>query len=156
MKNMTTVVQSVAVLCNYMYEFKQLDIERLRLKHEYKTMNKKISVAEKLALEQIKVQKLVLKKSLKATTKELASLRVSRESMIEAIGKFSENIMAKKSSEAERQCAYKLIGLLSHELEQLRSDSELKFKLMNDSVMKALQNPFTSKMLRTGEKKCIF
>jgi hypothetical protein len=139
-----------------MCKFRQLDIERLRINHEYKTTSKKISVSEKLALEQIKVQKLVLKKSLNAATKELASLNVSRESMITAIGKFSENIMAKKSSKAERECAFKLIGLLSHELEQLRSDSELKFKLMNDSVMKALQNPFTSKMLGVGEDKCIF
>jgi len=150
MKNMTTVIQSVAVLCDYMYKFQQLDAERLRINHEYKTVSKKISVAEKLTLEHIKFQKLLLKKSLTASAKDLASLSVSRETMITAIGKFSENIITKKSSPAERKCAYKLIGLLSHELEQLRNDSELKFNLMNDSVMKALQS------FGAGVDKCIF
>jgi len=59
--------------------------------------------------------------------------------------------MTKKSSQLERECAFKLIGLLSHELEQLRSDSEVKFKLLSANVVKALQNPLGNlKMLNAG------
>jgi len=153
---MAMVLQSISVLSDYMYEFKQLDMKRMQISQEYKIMNKKISVAEKFALEQIRFQKLVLKKSLSASAKDLASLSASREVMIKAIGKFSESVMARKSSKAERQCAYELISLLSHELKQLRNDSEARFKLLNSNVMKALQGPVANiKALNRGDS-CIF
>jgi len=153
---MAMVLQSISVLSDYMYEFKQLDIKRMRISQEYKIMSRRISVAEKMALEQIKVQKMVLKKSLSASAKDLASLSASRETMIKAIGKFSESVMAKKSSKAERECAYKLIGLLSHELEQLRNDSEARFNLLNSNVMKALQGPVANTRALTRGASCIF
>ena len=153
---MAMVLQSISVLSDYMYEFKQLDMKSSRISQEYKIMSRRISVAEKVALEQIRFQKLVLKKSLSASTKDLASLSASRETMIKAIGKFSESIMAKKSSKAERECAYKLISLLSHELEELRNDSEARFNLLNSNVMKALQGPVANtKALKIGDS-CIF
>jgi len=150
---MNTIMQSVTMLCDYMYKFEQLDVERLRINRDYEIMDRKISITEKVALEHIEFQKLVLEKSLLATTKDLASLGASREIMVKAIGKFSESIIAKKSSPEERDCAFKIIGLLSHELKQLQSDSAVKFKLLSANVMKALQNPLkNSNELKTGGK----
>ena len=85
--------------------------------------------------------------------RRINSLGASREVMVKAIGKFSESIMAKKSSPEERDCAFKIIGLLSHELKQLQSDSAVKFKLLSANVIKALQNPLSSsKALNLGGK----
>ena len=147
---MNTIMQSVTAFCDYMYKFEQLDVERMRINRDYKIMSRKISITEKVALEHIEFQKQVLEKSLFAATEDLAGLCASREVMIKAIGKFSESIMTKKSSQEERECAFKIIGLLSHELKQLRSDSEVKFKLISANVIKALQNPLGDKLLAGG------
>lgn len=72
--------------------------------------------------------------------------------MIKAIGEFSESIMAKKSSQEERECVFKIIGLLSHELKQFRSDSEVKFKMISANVIKALQNPFDKLKILNGDR----
>jgi len=141
---MGAILQSVNLFCEHLYKLEQLDVERLRINRDYEIMNRKISITEKVALKHIEFQKLVLEKSLLAATKDLASLGASREIMIKAIGKFSESIMAKKSSPEERDCAFKIIGLLSHELKQLQSDSAVKFKLLSANVIKALQNPLSS------------
>ena len=145
------VLKSVFALCDYMYKFEQLDVERLRINKEFEIMERKVSITERVALKHIEFQKLVLEKSLAAAAEDLARLAVSRETMIKAIEKFSLNIMAKDTSVAERECAFKLIGLLSHELKQLRSDSEIKFKLLSANIVKALQNPLGNiKTLDTG------
>jgi len=141
---MGIILQSVNAFCEYMYKLEQLDVERLRINRDYEIMNRKISITEKVALEHIEFQKMVLEKSLLATTEDLASLGASREVMVKAIGKFSESIMTKKYSPEERECAFKIIGLLSHELKQLQSDSAVKFKLLSANVIKALQNPLSS------------
>ena len=146
-----TLMQSMTTLCDYMYKFEQLELERMRINKDYEIMSRKISITEKVALEHIEFQKLVLEKSLAAATEDLSGLGASREIMIKAIERFSESIMAKKYSQAERECTFKIIALLSHELKQLRGESELKFKMISTNVIKALQNPFDNlKILKGG------
>ena len=145
-----TLMQSMTTLCDYMYKFEQLELERMRINKDYEIMSRKISITEKVALEHIEFQKLVLEKSLAAATEDLSGLGASREIMIKAIERFSESIMAKKYSQEERECAFKIIALLSHELKQLRGESELKFKMISANVLKALQNPFDNLKILKG------
>jgi len=76
---MGIILQSVNAFCDHMYKLEQLDVERLRINRDYEIMNRKISITEKVALEHIEFQKMVLEKSLLATTEDLASLGASRE-----------------------------------------------------------------------------
>ena len=69
---MGIILQSVNAFCDHMYKLEQLDVERMKINRDYEIMDRKISITEKVALEHIEFQKMVLEKSLLATTEDLA------------------------------------------------------------------------------------
>ena len=78
-------LNSVGMLCDYFVNLQKLELEREKLQKAFELDSHKITVCERVALANIKKQKLVLTKSLEISSRELGSLAVSKEILYKSL-----------------------------------------------------------------------
>lgn len=140
---MQSLFQGVSILCDYICKMQEVEKERFRIATEAEITHRKISITEKVAMARLAAQKEVLEKSIDATATDLASLGVSRERMLEVIGRLAESVVADDKTPEERERAFNVIEIMRNELDKLREDSMVKYELLSHNILQALEAPLS-------------
>ena len=144
------VVQSVSVLCDYIVRVQALEVEKLRILKDAELMERKINVTEKVALERLANQKLVLQHSMEITAQELNGLRISREVLIGAVDALVQNIISESATVESREISLRAIEIIRDEIQKLREDTSIQFDRIAAIVQQALENPLNHNFLDGG------
>ena len=145
------VTQSVSVLCDYIVRLQSLEIEKLRILKDAELMGRKIAVTERIALERLANQKLVLQNSMEVTAQELNGLHVSREVLVRAVDKLVQNIISESATVDSREISLRAIEIIREEIQKLREDTSIQFERITIFVQQALENPLNNNFLDGGE-----
>lgn len=144
------IIQGVGVLCDYIVKLESLEVEKLKILKDAELMERKISVTEKVALERLANQKLVLQRSLDMTAEELGSIRASKEILFKAVDRLVQNIISDHATVATQELSLKAMGLIQDEIQKLREDTNVQFETIAANVQKALENPLNQGFLDGG------
>ena len=145
------VTQSVSVLCDYIVKLQALEVEKLRILKDAELMGRKIAVTERIALERLANQKLVLQNSMEVTAQELNGLHVSREVLVRAVDKLVQNIISESATVDSREISLRAIEIIREEIQKLREDTSIQFERITIFVQQALENPLNNNFLDGGE-----
>lgn len=148
---MTLVIKSVDVLCNHIARIQSIEVERFRIASEAETMRRKISVIEKVALERLEQQKMVLERSLSMVAEDLSSLSISREILIRALEKLTDKIISEETKEEHQGILLQALNIIREELNKIREDSEIRFDKIAGSIVTAMKSPLNHKLIEGDE-----
>ena len=147
-----SIVQGVGILCDYIVKLEALEVEKLRILKDAELMGRKIAVTERVALERLSNQKLVLQHSMEITAQELNGLRVSREVLIRAVDALVQNIISENASVESREISLRAIEIVRDEIQKLREDTSIQFDRIAAIVQQALENPLNHNFLDGGSE----
>jgi chromosome segregation ATPase len=142
--------QGTSVLCDYVCKMQEIEKERFRIMTEAEIMHRKISITEKLAIEKLAAQRMVLEKSMEVTARELSGLQANKEILFRTLDKLVHNIIADNTTIERQEILLRAIAIIKDEIQNLREDTTIQFNLIANSVMEALGSPINCNFISGG------